>query len=306
MGACRHPPYEGALTYFNGTGPSNISAAPQSVNSGLTQAGHKRLRTTAACIRCRTKKLKCDAKRPSCGLCSRKGQECQYVVTRRRSSKLVSAEVSSEDHQPARGQNWDRDSQSAASSASPSAANEITSPLGQDGAMDVDSQSQSHRTDSVNANDAPAITPDGVANRRPVSSQAPNNVGSSADPPLKERVQLPTGRHILPYLDSFLENVHPISCNNFLHPGSVCAGIHKAPPLLLLAICGSSSKFMQGDKCRENGAAWAEEAKSMIMKNMDTVSTLSISAIQFLALHEMHDGNYTTAWTLVGRCNLNR
>jgi hypothetical protein len=57
---------------------------------------------------------------------------------------------------------------------------------------------------------------------------------------------------------------------------------------------------MPGENSRQKGSIWIDEAKSIIMKNMGGSSTLTISAIQFLALHEMHNGNYTSAWNLVG------
>ncbi|KAL7780934.1 hypothetical protein V8C43DRAFT_248182 [Trichoderma afarasin] len=110
----------------------------------------------------------------------------------------------------------------------------------------------------------------------------------------------PSGQELLPYLDSFLENVHPISCNNFLHPGYLCEGLDRAPALLLLAICASSSKFLPGSSSRRNGLKWAAEARSLITSNFDHISTMTISAVQFLVLHEMHEGEYTSAWNLVG------
>jgi hypothetical protein len=114
-------------------------------------------------------------------------------------------------------------------------------------------------------------------------------------------LRTPIGSELLPYIDSFLENVHPISCNNFLHPGSVCEALHRAPRLLVLAICGSSAKFMPGANNKSDGRRWVEEAKSLVMKSLDRISTLTMSAIQFLVLHEMHEANYTSAWNLAGK-----
>ena len=114
-------------------------------------------------------------------------------------------------------------------------------------------------------------------------------------------LRTPTGSELLPYIDSFLENVHPISCNNFLHPGSVCEALHRAPHLLVLAICGSSAKFMSRANNQSDGRRWVDEAKSLIMKSLDGISTLTMSAIQFLVLHEMHEANYTSAWNLAGK-----
>jgi hypothetical protein len=58
---------------------------------------------------------------------------------------------------------------------------------------------------------------------------------------------------------------------------------------------------MPGEKNKSDGLRWVEEAKSLIMKSLDRVSTLTMSAIQFLVLHEMHQAEYTSAWNLAGK-----
>jgi hypothetical protein len=58
---------------------------------------------------------------------------------------------------------------------------------------------------------------------------------------------------------------------------------------------------MPGETNKSDGRRWVEEAKMLITKNLDRISTLTMSAIQFLALHEMHEAEYTSAWNLIGR-----
>lgn len=116
----------------------------------------------------------------------------------------------------------------------------------------------------------------------------------------RQGLEVPSGDALLPYLDSFLENVHPISCNNFLHPGCLCEGLDRAPPLLLLALCSSSSKFMTVENAHQDGLKWAEEAKWQFMRSLDRISSLTVSAIQFLALHEIHGAEYTAAANVAG------
>jgi hypothetical protein len=270
-------------------------------HSDLTQAGHKRLRTTAACVRCRTKKLKCDATKPACTLCSKKGQRCEYITTNRRGVKAVSGSTAS-----AESRQLAETTDDVASRILPGHSNGLpsTSPPvhGTDTEMrdgpgsDTLSQVNSARPGEGTRNQYNRHLP------HESISGASIDPGETPDSQQREPYEPPSGRYILPYLDSFLENIHPISCNNFLHPGSLCAGIDGAPPLLLLAICGPSAKFMPGENSRQKGAIWIDEAKSIIMRNMGGSSTLTISAIQFLALHEMHNGNYTSAWNLVGEC----
>lgn len=58
-----------------------IASRPNSeelVSGEVTREGHKRLRTSVACETCRKKKLKCDAGKPSCSVCSRRGISCIY------------------------------------------------------------------------------------------------------------------------------------------------------------------------------------------------------------------------------------
>lgn len=278
---------------------SGSSVLPDGQDSDLTQAGHKRLRTTAACVRCRTKKLKCDAQKPACTLCSKKGHQCEYISTKRRGSKLLPGGSLSTDRRqfaPQTDESYGRASNGPSSVSPPQ--HEVDAEMRDGPGLDTPSQANSARPNEATGSQSTRHVPQGSLSG---TSQDP---GETPDSQHREPYEPPSGRYVLPYLDSFLENIHPISCNNFLHPGSLCAGIDRAPPLLLLAICGSSAKFMPGDNSRQKGSIWIDEAKSIIMRNMGGSSTLTISAIQFLALHEMHNGNYTSAWNLVGESAL--
>ncbi|KAK2591191.1 hypothetical protein QQS21_011125 [Conoideocrella luteorostrata] len=266
-------------------------------DADLTQAGHKRLRTTAACGRCRSKKLKCDALKPACSLCAKKGHTCEYVATtKRRGSKLSHSKATPTDTQLPAEQRGEKSSQEASSAAGSSVSSQyddedIEMSDNHKKTASPSKSNSSKRARQTGSQSRPLVPRGSVASTQPV--QTP-------DSQLRGPNEPPSGRHVLPYLDSFLENVHPISCNNFLHPGSLCAGIDRAPPLLLLAICGSSAKFMPEENSGQKGSVWVDEAKSIVMRNLSGSSTLTISAIQFLALHEMHEGNYTSAWNLVG------
>ena len=263
------------------------------MDSDFTQAGHKRLRTTAACVRCRAKKLKCDAQKPSCSLCLKKGQPCQYAGARsqplnRTPTPAVSHDVEVPRHMAGR----------LGGAVSSTDGSSMSPPLSAHGMEKRGSNaSQAARPGAATGRNgrANSLAANGSSNSQLFTENAQNLPTSQTSVP-----ELPSGQLILPFLDAFLENIHPISCNNFLHPGSLCAGIHKAPELLLLAICGSAAKFMPREHSRASGLVWADQAKALIMKNTAAMSTLTISAIQFLALHEMHDGKYTSAWNLVG------
>ena len=112
--------------------------------------------------------------------------------------------------------------------------------------------------------------------------------------------QPPSGSAILPYIDAFLQNVHPVGCNNFIHGGLLGEVLEKAPRMLTLALCGVTAKFTQFKNGQEQGRLWIEEAKSLAFKSLDSISTLNISVLQFLATHEMQEGNFMSAWNLIG------
>jgi hypothetical protein len=126
--------------------------------------------------------------------------------------------------------------------------------------------------------------------------------GQSANPSdtRMEWLPLPSGQSLAPYLDSYLTCVHPICFQNILHPGLLSEGFEEAPRPLLLAICGASAKFLGGVNEKENGRRWIAEAKFMIMRDLDTVSTLSIVVLQTIALHDVHESSLVSAWNLTG------
>ena len=260
----------------------------------LTQAGHKRLRISVACETCREKKLKCDAVKPACSICIRKNLTCQYAATgrRRRDPAVPILGTSGSEQVTSESSGVVSSALIAASQDHDSTASELTN------------------SDRGRSNEGQQSTASTVASRSEVGETTPgrSDEASALSPGQgslliweSQPLRTPVGPDLLPYIDSLLENVHPISCNNFLHPGSVCEALHRAPHLLVLSVCGSSAKFMPGASNKSDGRRWVQEAKDIISKNLDRVSTLTTSAIQFLVLHEMHEAEYTSAWNLVGK-----
>lgn len=204
----------------------------------LTQAGHKRLRTSAACKTCRRKRIKCDALSPACSTCVRSRSTCSYDGTR-----------------------------------------------GNAGESNQSSRGRAHEgADSI---------------EREPSEDLSSHVRSSLS------VEPPTGSALLPYIDSFLQNVHPVNCNNFLHPGVLGEALEKAPQVLILALCGVTAKFTSFSGRHEQGRIWIEQAARKVMA-LGSISTLNIAVLQLLATHEMQDGNFMAAWNYIGMAKSQR
>ncbi|KFY56799.1 hypothetical protein V496_06644 [Pseudogymnoascus sp. VKM F-4515 (FW-2607)] len=229
------------------------------VSGEVTRAGHKRLRTSVACETCRKRKLKCDAGKPSCSACIRRGISCIYEQGRQPQPER-SVPVSQLLNIP--------DSQGNI----PMETVEV----------DLDHGRQQSGSVASTRQDVDMGISSRGSSRLPISSQ------------------LPTGPALLPYLDSYLSNVHPICLNNVLHPGVLCEAFDKSPRLLLLAICGVSAKFLEDAESKAKGRRWVAEAKSMVMENLDQISTLPLLALQTLAAHDVHEADITSAWNLTG------
>lgn len=113
--------------------------------------------------------------------------------------------------------------------------------------------------------------------------------------------QPPSGSNLIPYIDAFLQNVHSVGCNNFLHPGVLGEALEKAPQVLVLALCGLTAKFTKAIRAQEQGEIWIEAARKLVLEDMNRVSTLNISVLQFLATHDMQGGRFTSASNLIGK-----
>lgn len=124
--------------------------------------------------------------------------------------------------------------------------------------------------------------------------------GGNRPSPTTEKLSLPKGHSLQPYLDSYLSNVHPICFQNILHPGVLLEGLEKAPKLLLLAICGASAKFLDDSEEAEKGRRWIAEAKNLAMRDLNSVSTLTLVVLQTIALHDIHEADLLSAWNLTG------
>lgn len=112
---------------------------------------------------------------------------------------------------------------------------------------------------------------------------------------------LSEGTKIRTLLDAYFHHVHPVSCNNFLHHGSVFESLdrQKAPRLLLLAVCGVSAKFSQDEAIQQSGQKWIEAAKMRLTASLDVVSMTNVALLQTLALYDIQDGNFLPAWNFI-------
>lgn len=126
-------------------------------------------------------------------------------------------------------------------------------------------------------------------------------IGTRQSPTQLTWFPLPFGQDLAPYLESYLTCVHPICFQNILHPGILSEGFEQAPKLLLLAICGASAKFVSGKDEKTKGRKWIAEAKSIVMRDLSTVSTMNIVVLQTIALHDVHEAELLSAWNLTGR-----
>lgn len=135
----------------------------------------------------------------------------------------------------------------------------------------------------------------------PLHPELTSNQSDHLEDSRDEWNQLPHGHDLQPYLKSYLANVHPICFQNILHPGVLLEGLERAPKILLLAICGASAKFLSGQDEKANGRRWMAEAKSLIMKDLNDISTLNLVVLQTIALHEVHEANIISAWNLTGK-----
>jgi Fungal Zn(2)-Cys(6) binuclear cluster domain len=230
----------------------------------VTQAGYKRLRTSKACQTCRNRKLRCDAGQPSCSTCLRHKLRCFYDMSSRGSKRRRSRGPQS-DNQPE-----------------------------QRNSVQVQGDKDLEQSDTSSASER--CTDNLTLLRSTSATGGSPKLGDNRS----EWVPLPSGQNLAPYLDSYLTCVHPICFQNILHPGLLSEGFEEAPRLLLLSICGASAKFLTGANEKDNGRRWIAEAKHMIMRDLDTVSTLNIVVLQTIALHDVHEAHVLSAWNLTG------
>lgn len=132
-------------------------------------------------------------------------------------------------------------------------------------------------------------------------SQGLDAVPAHSSPTLGFSSQPPSGSDLLPYIDAFLQNVHSVGCNNFLHPGVLGEALEKAPRVLVLALCGVTAKFTKASRAQEQGQLWIEAARKLVLEDMNNISTLNISVLQFLATHDMQEGRFASASNLTGK-----
>jgi hypothetical protein len=160
----------------------------------------------------------------------------------------------------------------------------------------------SYDGDSPNAEQwGESASPERRSHGTAVSDERDQNISVPPFPVSKLSLEPPAGSGLLLYIDAFLQNVHPVGCNNFLHPSVLGERLRNTTRALILALCGVAAKFTSVSGSQEQGRVWIEEASGMVFQSLDNISTLNITVLQFLATHQMQDGNFVVAWNLTGK-----
>ncbi|KAM3416912.1 hypothetical protein BST61_g8500 [Cercospora zeina] len=79
------------ITASDSTPSSSSRFPPATARAGRDGKAPKREQVAAACLQCRSKKVKCDAVRPHCGRCRQRGLQCVYDVAEPDVTKLEAA-----------------------------------------------------------------------------------------------------------------------------------------------------------------------------------------------------------------------
>lgn len=87
------------ITPSDSTGSSASKFGSGSSRSGRDGKTPKREQVAAACLQCRSKKVKCDAVRPFCGRCRQRRLQCEYDVAEPDVTKLEAAKRRNEEMQ---------------------------------------------------------------------------------------------------------------------------------------------------------------------------------------------------------------
>ncbi|KAF2215381.1 hypothetical protein CERZMDRAFT_94795 [Cercospora zeae-maydis SCOH1-5] len=87
------------ITPSDSTGSSASKFPPAAARAARDGKTPKREQVAAACLQCRSKKVKCDAVRPYCGRCRQRGLQCEYDVAEPDVTKLEAAKRRNEEMQ---------------------------------------------------------------------------------------------------------------------------------------------------------------------------------------------------------------
>lgn len=244
--------------------------------------------SSSRCLTCVSRKVKCDGQAGTCARCQRLGLPCRWpeapsVV--RRNPNITAA-----GHPRLR---------------TTAACQQCRQrKLKCDGARPCASCVRRSIACAPNPSVLPRASPETLVNRTsPVSNVTyqglPLWIQSGQDPSDVSRMLPPDGV-LRALMDKFFSFIHPVSCNNYLHHGSLFGSLKsRTNPHLLLALCSVSAKFSDDiSNDLEQAERWANAAKAHLFTTFDTVSASNIAILQTLALREVHEGNFVPAWNL--------
>lgn len=87
------------------------------------------------------------------------------------------------------------------------------------------------------------------------------------------------------HIDAFFEFIYPIPTYSFLHRADFLRqySLGSLPPLLLLAVCGTASRFLSSSKeATSRAKAWIEAAEADVLRNLGETKTYHVEALMIL------------------------
>ena len=118
---------------------------------------------------------------------------------------------------------------------------------------------------------------------------------------------MPTGTRLDQHVEAYYAYVYPLRCNGFLHRARFERALDRGevPRVLLLCVCAVASRYLTSERSSEDhpdgtpeAAAWVASAKSSLMADLGSLSTLNLMCLLIIQQHELNCGRWGNMWML--------
>ncbi|CAK7202847.1 hypothetical protein SEUCBS139899_005574 [Sporothrix eucalyptigena] len=241
-------------------------------------------RSSLACQRCRSRKIRCSGDTPECAECVRRNQPCAYATVQgvfrnttrssmaRETSRRVSREVAK--------------NVSRASEVHPQSSRQTPSDNGP----------------SPGPNSSPPLSFNGHAptlnTAAPTIMATSTSSGHVASPP--SLIVAIDGKLEAELVDQYFRYLHALPAYSFLHQSTVVQRCreHSINPALKAALCAITALFM--GCCAEQRDNWAAASESLVFEGLSHPSIFHLQALLLVIRYRAESGGFSRAFMLSG------
>ncbi|KAL1901113.1 hypothetical protein Sste5346_002180 [Sporothrix stenoceras] len=253
-------------------------------------------RSSLACVRCRTRKIRCSGDTPECAECVRRHQPCAYAAVQgvfRNTTRNSMAREAASSRKPRQNRtspttttNWPQGTANIAPRPSQDQPEE---------ALDED-----NRAPGTNSSPALGVNTNNNSNISLMAAPSTSPGQHMQAPSPTSTCVMIDGKLEAELVDQYFKYLHALPAYGFLHQSTVVQRCRERSinPALKAALCAITALFM--GCCAEERDNWAKASEMLVFDGLSHPSIFHLQALLLVIRYRAESGGFSRAFMLSG------